>query len=148
LQGLWCRQAFWNVCARQLKGVHDGSQFKVSNLYKQLKDRNFLQELVILLNGVRSTPYIIGDSAYPIWTYLQKNWKIKNPINVNKIKYDSSMNKSKVVTENAFDSLKNRWRILKHFHSKMDRTPKVAITCCVFHNFCEIWNQPKLKYVM
>jgi hypothetical protein len=31
-----------------------------------------LQKLVLLVRGVRCTPYIIGDSSYPIWTYLQK----------------------------------------------------------------------------
>ncbi len=133
---------FWNVCAKQLVGVHNGSQFKVSNLYKQLKDWKTLQERVHLVRGVKSTPYIIGDLAYPIWTYLQKNWKTKNLIDVNKIRYDSSMNKGKVVTKNAFDSLKSRWRILRQFNSKVDNIAKVAITCCLFHNFCEIWNQP------
>jgi hypothetical protein len=29
---------FWNVCVRQPGGVHDGGQFKVFNLYKQLRD--------------------------------------------------------------------------------------------------------------
>jgi hypothetical protein len=58
------------------------------------------------------------------------------------------MNKCKVVIKNAFDSLKNRWKILKQFHFIMDRATKVAIACCVLHNFCEIWNQPKLRHVM
>jgi hypothetical protein len=57
---------FWNLCARQPTGVHDGGQFKVFSLYKQLKDREILQKLVFLVKGVRCTPYIIGDSSYPI----------------------------------------------------------------------------------
>jgi len=75
---------FWNVCARQVGGVHDGSQFKVFNLYKQLKDWNFLQEHVLLIIGVKSTPYIIRYSTYLIWTYLQKNWKTRNLMDVKK----------------------------------------------------------------
>ncbi len=56
---------------------------------------------------------------------------------MNKARYNFSMNKGRVVIENAFGSLKNRWRILRHFNPIVDK-----ITCCVFHNFCEIWNQP------
>ncbi len=32
-----------------------------------------------------------------------------------------NMNKTKVAIKNAFDSLKNKWRTLKHFNSRMDR---------------------------
>ncbi len=31
------------------------------------------------------------------------------------------MNSGKVVIENAFDFLKNRWKILKHFNSRVDK---------------------------
>ncbi len=57
---------FWNVCVRQPRGVHDGGQFKVFSLYRQLRDREILQKLVLMVRGVRCTPYIIGDSSYPI----------------------------------------------------------------------------------
>ncbi len=60
------------MCVTQPRGVHDGSEFKVSNLYKRLKDWKTLQERVFLVKGVKFTPYIIGDSTYPIQTYLQK----------------------------------------------------------------------------
>jgi hypothetical protein len=58
------------VCVRQPGGVHDGGQFKVFNLYKQLRDWEILQKLVLMVRGVRCTPHIIGDLVYPIWTYL------------------------------------------------------------------------------
>lgn len=45
--------------------------------------------------------------------------------------------------ENAFGSLKNQWWIWKHFNSKVDRTKRVMITCCILHNFCEMCNEPK-----
>jgi hypothetical protein len=53
------------------------------------------------------------------------------------------MNKCKVVIENVFGSLKNRWQILRHLNSKVDKRIRVTITCCVFRNFCEMWNEPK-----
>jgi hypothetical protein len=52
--------------------------------------------------------FFINDVTYLIHTYLQKNWKFHNPIDVDKIKYDSNMNLKKVVIKNAFNFLKNR----------------------------------------
>jgi hypothetical protein len=40
---------------------------------------------------------------------------------MDKIRYDFNMNKNKVVIKNAFGSLKNKWTILKHFNSRVDR---------------------------
>ncbi len=60
-------------------------------------------------------PFLIGDVTYPNCNYLQKNWKPCNPTDVDKIRYDFNMNLKRVVIENAFGFLKNRWRSLKHF---------------------------------
>jgi predicted Ser/Thr protein kinase len=70
---------------------------------------------------MRCIPFLIGDVVYPIHTYLKIIWKARNPRDVNKISYDSNMNLRRVVMENAFGSLKNKWRILKHFNSKVDK---------------------------
>jgi hypothetical protein len=55
-----------NVCANEPGGIHDGGQFKMFNVYRQLKNREILQELVVVVRGVRCTPYIVGDATYPI----------------------------------------------------------------------------------
>jgi len=63
-----------------------------------------------------------------------------NPTNVDKIRYDPNMNLGKVVRENAFGFLKNKWKFLKHFNYKVDKTSLIIVVCCVFHNYCEILN--------
>jgi hypothetical protein len=55
------------------------------------------------------------------------------------------MNLRRVVIENAFGYLKNRWRISKHFNSKVDKTLPITIACCVLHNYCEMWGALELK---
>lgn len=71
---------------------------------------------------MRCTPDLIGDSAYPVHSSLQKNFKTHNVVDINKRKFDSSMNSKRVVIEkNAFGSLKTRWKILKHFNPRVDR---------------------------
>jgi hypothetical protein len=102
---------------------------------------------VINVRGMRCTPYLIGDSVYPIHSSLQKNFKTHNVEDINKRKFDSSMNSRRVVIENAFGSLKTRWKILKHFNSRVDRATKVTIVYCVLHNYFELCGEPEPKVV-
>jgi hypothetical protein len=87
---------------------------------------------------MRHTPYLIANFAYPIHTYLQKNWKSIH--DENKKRYDSEMNLRRMDNENAFGILKNMWPILKHLNSRVHKTPKITIACCWLHNNCELWN--------
>jgi hypothetical protein len=70
------------------------------------------------------TLHIIDDSSYSIWTYLKNNWKTRNFVNADKIRYDSNMNKNKVAIMHFLLSLIKRWEffwssitILKMLHS-------------------------------
>jgi hypothetical protein len=53
------------------------------------------------------------------------------------------MNVGRVVIQNAFGSLENRWRILKHFDFRDDKTSPIIIVCCVLYNYCEMWGALK-----
>jgi hypothetical protein len=53
------------------------------------------------------------------------------------------MNSWKVVIENAFDFLKNRWKILKHFNYRVDKALLITVFCCKLHNYCEMWGAPE-----
>jgi hypothetical protein len=39
----------------------------------------------------------------------------------------------------------NRWKILKHFNSKVDKTSPIIIVCCVLQNYYEMWDALKLR---
>ena len=56
-------------------------------------------------------------------------------------RFDSSVNSGRVVIEQAFGALKNRWRILKGFNMSVDKAALVTLACCVLHNYCEIHRQ-------
>ena len=73
---------------------------------------------------MRCTPYLIADSTYPIRLYLMKNWRASN--DVQKKRFDSATNFGRITIENAFGALKNRWRILKRFNSRVDKVAKVT----------------------
>jgi hypothetical protein len=90
---------------------------------------------MVVVTVERWTSYIIGDAIYLIWPYLQEIWKNHDAIDVDKQKYDSSMNSGRAIIENASGSLKNRWHILRHFSSRVDKVSRVVV-CCILHNYC------------
>ncbi len=60
------------------------------------------------------------------------------------IYYDFSLNLRRVFIENAFGSLKNKWRILRHYNLKVDKVVIVVVACYVFHNYCLKWGALEL----
>jgi hypothetical protein len=83
---------------------------------------------------VKITPYLIGDSTYPLLIYLHKNWKSHNSNDVNKKRYNNNMTFARVIIENVFGSLKNRWWRLKNFNSSVNRALAIVVACCVLQN--------------
>jgi hypothetical protein len=134
---------FWNVCAGQPGGLHDAGQFGWSSIYTQLRRSDILPNPILDIGGVEVRPYLIGDSAYLSRPYLLKNFKpnVTDPAFSDKKRFDQSMNYGRVVIEQAFGALKNRWRILKGFNMGVDRAATVTLACCVLHNFCEIHSE-------
>ena len=51
------------------------------------------------------------------------------------------MNSGRITIENAFCALKNRWRILRRFNSRIDKAARVTIACCWLHNYFEVRNE-------
>ena len=56
-------------------------------------------------------------------------------------RFDSSVNSGRVVIEQAFGSLKNRWQILKGFNMSVEKAALVTLACCVLHYYCEVQRQ-------
>lgn len=91
--------------------MHDACQFVVYSLHTQLSTRRILTESIIRLQIINIQTYIIGDTTNPNIPYMLKNYKHVNPAVVDKMRFDSAVNGGRVVIEQAFGSLKNRWRI-------------------------------------
>ena len=56
-------------------------------------------------------------------------------------RFDSAINSNRITIENAFGALKNRWRILRRFKSRVDKAARVTIACYWLHNYCEVRNE-------
>jgi hypothetical protein len=83
-------------------------------------------------------PYIVGDSAYPLHTQIQKPFIAKRTGSDDQNAYDKCLRGGRVKIENTFGILKNSWRILKNLNVDVKHAALVITACCVLHNFCRM----------
>ena len=107
--------------------VHDAKVYKNSYFYQNVS------------KIIKEEEYLLGDSAYPLSTFLIKpfvNSQIPSQIRFNVI---HSLHR--VVIENAFGRLKNRFIALKDLNTrKISNAIKFTECAIILHNFLELNN--------
>lgn len=143
LQGI-CdyKRIFWSVCARQPGGCHDATHLRTSSIWEQMRGGTVLEEPIINIGGKNVKPYIVGDSAYPLMSFLLKAFNNRSTGSPAKNLFDKQLRKGRVKIENAFGILKNRWQILKNANVALNQAAKLAVACCVLHNICQRAGEP------
>lgn len=131
---------FWDVCCMAPGGAHDASHFMTSNLYQKIKEGLSLQEPVLTVEGRDVSPYMVGDSAYPIRPFCMKPFDTDDAL---RRAFDEQLRKGLACIEDAFVILKTRWRILKCMNVHLMHAPQIAVACCVLHNICQLWGEPE-----
>lgn len=109
--------------------VHDSRVFKLSFISAKLPQ-------MCVSEG--SAPYqyhLVGDGAYPLREYLMTPYKDYGNIQQKQSKFNSTLSSTRVLIENAFGLLKQRFRQLQHLELfTVDRCTKLIIACCVLQN--------------
>lgn len=143
LQGI-CdyNKVFWSVCARQPGGCHDATHLRSSSIWAQMRGGQVLEEPIVRIEGKDVKPFIVGDSAYPLMSFLLKAFNNRATGSPDQNLFDKQLRKGRVKIENAFGILKNRWQILKNLNVALDQAPKVAVACAVLHNICQTAGEP------
>lgn len=105
--------------------IHDSRVFRLSSISSELPDicgKDF---------------HIIGDNAYYLREYLLTPYKDYGALTDAQRNYNYLFSATRVLIENTFGILKNRFRQLSclDFH-KVDKITKFIIACCVLHNMC------------
>ena len=119
--------------------VHDARVFVNSSLYQKANNKEILQGHVLDINGCLVSPFMVGDSGYPLLSWLVKPYPHNGNLSSQQKTYNYRMSRARIVTENAFGRLKARWRRLaKQNDMEVKRVPYVVAACCVLHNICEI----------
>ena len=140
LQGLVDhRYCFLDVYIGWPGSVHDARVFAHSSLYTKLTKGELLpQSKKITYNGVDIPLFILGDSAYPLETWLMKPFSQSIALTPQQKTYNYRISRARIVVENAYGRLKARWRrLLKRNDMHVNNIPIIIAAACVLH-ICEI----------
>jgi len=107
--------------------VHDAKVYKNSYFYKNVS------------KIIKEDEFLLGDSAYPLSTFLIKPFT--NPQITSQIQFNVIHSLHRVVVENAFGRLKNRFIVLKDLHTrKISIAVTLTVCAIILHNFLELNN--------
>lgn len=88
---------------------------------------------------------VAGDSGYP-----QRPWLMTPYLNPAPNSIEDAYNRlhisTRVIIENTFGRLKNRWRCLhrdRTLHYKPEKCAQIIIACCVLHNIALEYKVPE-----
>lgn len=81
--------------------------------------------------------HILGDGAYEIREWLITPFRNYENLNVRKQTFNDKFCATRVLIENSFGILKNRFRqLIRVDMHEVERICKFVISCCVLHNLC------------
>ena len=116
--------------------MHDARVLRGSGIFTRAEQGEIFTAPVVHLAGREITPYLVGDSAYPLNPWLMKPYP-EGTRDPDEIAFNKELSSARVQVECAFGMLKNRWRILqKRFDSNIEFAIKATIACAVLHNIC------------
>ena len=89
------------------------------------------------LNGTQIRPLILGDSAYPLKSWLMRPFQDNGALTPGQRHFNKELSQARIVVEQGFGQTKGRWRCLdKRMDEDSWRIPQKIIACCVLHNIC------------
>ena len=119
--------------------VHDARVFAHSSIYEKISEKNLLPHRTISVGGVDIPLFLIGDSAYPLQTWLMKPFTHGSLLTSAQKTYNYRICHARIVVENAYGRLKGRWRrLMKRNDMCIENIPTVITAACILHNVCEI----------
>ena len=129
---------FLSVATGFPRSLHDSGMLRLSDVYWAAKNEDIFMEPTLDLGGTVTCLLVVGDSAYPLKTWLLPVIKDNGALKRDQNKFNKELSKQ-IVSEHAFGLLKGTWRaLLKCLDAGHWRTPNTIIACCVLHSICII----------
>ena len=131
---------FRDICVGWARSVQDARIFVNSINYRKITEENILNKAGCHTILCKDIPVnIIGDSAYPMNTWLIKPFSDSPSLSLEQKCFNYQLSRGRIVVENGFGHLKARWRhLMKRNDMNTENFPIVISACCVLHNLCEI----------
>ncbi|XP_063415006.1 uncharacterized protein LOC134696969 [Mytilus trossulus] len=121
---------FTNINVGHAGKHHDAHVLRKSSVFLKASAGELLLNWTENLDNVEVPPFIIGDPAYPLLTWLMKAYPGNNL---------SRLSRARMTVECAFGRLKGRWRcLIKRLDNELYRVSGIAKACCTLHNLCEV----------
>lgn len=127
MQGICdCKGRFQDVFTGPPSKVHDSRVLSLSSVP---------QDLPTL--GKVNKYHTLGDGAYPITEHLLTPFKNYGNMTQDKCRYNYRLSSTRVVINNAFALLKQRFHQLRYIEfTSVEKITQFIIACCVLHNIC------------
>ncbi|XP_058478698.1 uncharacterized protein zgc:113227 [Solea solea] len=133
---------FWNVFSGLPESCHDARVLRLSALWELASRGNHFPAHTRNIGGVNTGYYILGDSAYPLLNWLLKPFHDTGRLTAEQQTFNKKVSRARVVVENAFGRLKERWRcLLKRNDCVIQLVKSMVVTCCALHNLCESYGE-------
>lgn len=132
------RGLFWNVYTGMAGSLHDARVLRLSALWELVEHGRLYPANKRNVGGVDMGFYVLGDSAYPLQSWLLKPFADNGRLTAEQHIYNKKMCRARVVVENAFGRLKGRWRcLMKRNDGDIQLVKSMVLACCALHNICE-----------
>jgi hypothetical protein len=131
---------FTDVFVGMAGSAHDARVLRYSPLHQ-----NMTKDCTVLFPS--DDFHIIGDSAYPLRTWLLTPFRDNGFLNTAEKRYNRKFSSGRVTIEHVFGLLKGRFRILLNLNVNVENASKIIYACCVLHNFCFLNNDTIDEFV-
>lgn len=140
------RMRFWDINVGRPGKIHDARVFSLSSLYELGSAGTLLPHWTETFEGVDVPLCLLGDSAYPLLTWLMKPYPEGGGVTPQQLNFNHRLSQACMTVERAFGRLKGRWRcLIKECDAHITFVSRIVSACCVLHNYCEVHNEDYLE---
>ena len=130
---------FTDVCIGWPGHVHDARVLGNSSLYHRGNAGTLFPDSKTMIAGVEVPIVVLGDPAYPLLPWIMKPYIDTSNLTCEQQRFNYRLSRARVVVEDAFGRLKQRWRCqLKRNDTDVLDLPVQVAACCVLHNIREM----------
>ena len=123
--------------------MHDALVLRLSNIWSLAEDNRILTMPCMDINGTQILPLILGDSAYPLKSWLMHPFQDDGALTAAHRHFNKELSKARIVVEHGFGQTKARWSCMdKRIDEDMMKIPYITLLRVVSPQhlyFVELW---------